>query len=225
MEKSWLFACHMDELPEPGSFYLWERIGSPIFIVRGRDDKLRGFYNTCRHRGVPVVREQTGRRNLFVCTYHGWSYDDKGHLINMRDPRDFPDFDKSRHSLVEVAVEVFGKMVFINLDKDAKPLMDYLHPVPTDMAQFQSENMRLVRKTTLDIKCNVKILLDAFQETYHLKSIHQKPSIDFWIIWAHILSYGQMVIHEWLRRIGILTGLTRALRAYLKSRLLAKLGV
>ena len=94
-KKSWLFACHMDELPEPGSFYLWERIGSPIFIVRGRDDKLRGFYNTCRHRGAPVVREQTGRRNLFVCTYHGWSYDDKGHLINMRDPRDFTDFDKS----------------------------------------------------------------------------------------------------------------------------------
>ena len=50
-KKSWLYACHMDELPEPGSFYLWERIGSPIFIVRGRDDKLRGFYNTCRHRG------------------------------------------------------------------------------------------------------------------------------------------------------------------------------
>jgi phenylpropionate dioxygenase-like ring-hydroxylating dioxygenase large terminal subunit len=173
-KKSWLYACHMDELPEPGSFYLWERIGSPIFIVRGRDDKLRGFYNTCRHRGAPVVREQTGRRNLFVCTYHGWSYDDKGHLINMRDPRDFPDFDKSCHSLVEVAVEVFGKMVFVNLDKEAKPLIDYLHPVPRDMAQFQSENMRLVRKTTLDIKCNVKILLDAFQETYHLKSIHQK---------------------------------------------------
>ncbi len=47
------------------AFYLWERIGSPIFIVRGRDDKLRGFYNTCRHRGAPIVREQTGRRNLF----------------------------------------------------------------------------------------------------------------------------------------------------------------
>ena len=28
--RSWLYACHVDELPEPGSFLLWKKTGTPI---------------------------------------------------------------------------------------------------------------------------------------------------------------------------------------------------
>ena len=58
--KSWLYACHVDELPEPGSFILWKKTGAPILIVRGKDDVIRAFYNTCRHRGGPLVKTQAG---------------------------------------------------------------------------------------------------------------------------------------------------------------------
>ena len=72
-KKSWVFAGHTDELPEPGSYVLWQQLGSPILIIRGKDDKIRAFYNTCRHRGAPIVKDEKGRKNLFVCAYHGWS--------------------------------------------------------------------------------------------------------------------------------------------------------
>ena len=39
--------------------------------------------------------------------------------------------------------------------------------------QFQPETFRFVEKHGFDLKCNVKVLLDAFLEVYHLKSIHQ----------------------------------------------------
>ena len=173
-KKSWVYACHMDEIPEPGSFLLWKRLGSPILIVHGKDGEVRAFYNTCRHRGGPLVKEQTGKRKLFVCGYHGWSYDHEGNLIAVRDPRDFPDFDKSCLGLISVRCERFGNWIFINCDENAEPLLDYLGPVAAQMAEFQPENIRLVDKAEYEINCNVKVLLDAFLETYHLKSIHQQ---------------------------------------------------
>ncbi|MCS6947437.1 MAG: Rieske (2Fe-2S) protein, partial [Steroidobacteraceae bacterium] len=87
--RSWVYACHMDELPAPGSFVLWRKLGAPIVIVRGQDDQIRAFYNTCRHRGGPLVKEPSGRCDGFVCGYHGWTYSLDGRLLNLRDKRDF----------------------------------------------------------------------------------------------------------------------------------------
>jgi nitrite reductase/ring-hydroxylating ferredoxin subunit len=172
-KKSWVYACHMDELPSPGSYILWDKLSSPILIIRGQDDKVRAFYNTCRHRGGPLVKEPAGRKKLFVCGYHGWSYDAEGNLVGVRDPRDFPDFDKSCLGLIPVSCDTFGNWVFVNCDADAPPLMEALAPVADEMRQFQPENIRLAHKAEYLVDCNVKVLLDAFMETYHLKSIHQ----------------------------------------------------
>ena len=59
-KNSWLYACHIDELPNAGSYLLWKKTGSPILIVRGKDDVVRAFYNTCRHRGGPLVKQASG---------------------------------------------------------------------------------------------------------------------------------------------------------------------
>jgi choline monooxygenase len=42
-----------------------------------------------------------------------------------------------------------------------------------ELAQFQPDNLMLVDSRGYDVACNVKVLLDAFLEVYHLKSIHQ----------------------------------------------------
>lgn len=173
-KKTWIYACHSDELPEKGSYLLWKRLGSPILIIRGKDDKVRAFYNTCRHRGGPLVRDDKGRKNLFTCGYHGWSYDHEGNLVGLRDPRDFPDLDKSCLGLIPLRCENFGNWHFINADMEAEPLLDYLGPVAEEMADFQPHTLKLVYRADYEIKCNVKVLLDAFLETYHLKSIHQQ---------------------------------------------------
>ncbi|MEL7029613.1 MAG: aromatic ring-hydroxylating dioxygenase subunit alpha, partial [Pseudomonadota bacterium] len=173
-KRSWVYACHADEVPEPGSFMLWRNLGSPILIIRGRDDKVRAFYNTCRHRGGPLVKEDAGKRNTFVCGYHGWTYDPTGKLIGIRDERDFPDFDAECLGLISVRCETFGNWIFLNLDDDAEPLLDYLGPIADEWAQYEPDKIKLADKRTYDINCNVKVLLDAFLEVYHLKSIHQR---------------------------------------------------
>ncbi|HEX7373597.1 MAG TPA: aromatic ring-hydroxylating dioxygenase subunit alpha [Steroidobacteraceae bacterium] len=171
-KRTWLYACHVDELPDAGSFMLWTRTGSPILIVRGKDLKIRAFYNTCRHRGAPLVKTETGRCDGLVCSYHGWTYALDGQLINLRDKRDFVDLQTGEHSLVAVRCEQFANWVFINEDPDAQPLLENIAPFPAHFEQFQPENLRFVHKKGYDLKCNVKVLLDAFLEVYHLKSIH-----------------------------------------------------
>jgi len=171
-KRSWLYACHVDELPQAGSYMLWKKSGSPILIVRGKDDELRAFYNTCRHRGGPLVKESRGNARGFVCGYHGWTYDLEGNLVNLRDKRDFVDFDKSCHGLVDVRCERLGNWVFLNEDPAAEPLLEHLGVIPSHLEQFDLHSIRHVDSRSYDVACNVKVLLDAFLEVYHLKSIH-----------------------------------------------------
>ena len=172
--RSWLYACHGDEIPRAGSYLLWNRSGSSILIVRGEDNRIRAFYNTCRHRGGPVVRDASGQaKDSFTCGYHGWTYDLEGRLKGMRDRRDFVDLDFEDLCLVPVRCESLGNWLFINEDPQAEPLLDSLGPIAAQMQQFDLENIRHIDTHGFEVECNVKVLLDAFLEVYHLGSIHQ----------------------------------------------------
>lgn len=93
-KKSWLYACHSNELPHKGSYILWNKTGSPILIVRGEDDQVRAFYNTCRHRGGPLVTASSGKvSGGLTCIYHSWSYDLEGNLRGVPDRRGFSDLN------------------------------------------------------------------------------------------------------------------------------------
>lgn len=172
-KRSWLYAAHSDELPEAGSFMQFTRTGSPIFLIRGKDMKIRAFYNTCRHRGGPLVKEACGHTRGLVCGYHGWTYDFDGRLVNLRDKRDFVDLDMSSRALIQVRCEQLGNWIFINENPEAEPLLEHLGPIPKYFEQYDIDNIRFVEKHGFDVECNVKVLMDAFLEVYHLKSIHQ----------------------------------------------------
>jgi phenylpropionate dioxygenase-like ring-hydroxylating dioxygenase large terminal subunit len=171
-KKSWLYALHTDELPRPGSFRLWKKTGAPIIIVRDKDNAIRAFYNTCRHRGAPLVERDQGETKGFFCRYHGWSYDLSGRLLAVREKRDFPNLDTACFGLNTVRCEQLGNFVFINEDPEAEPLLASLAPIPSHLENLQFDRIRHIQSASFEIACNVKILLDAFLETYHLKSIH-----------------------------------------------------
>ena len=172
--KVWMIAGHMDEIPEVGSYKLWEMTGEPILIVRGKDNVARAFYNTCRHRGAPVVREAYGQApGGLACMYHGWTYDYEGNLMSLRDKRDFVDLDMSCRGLYPVRTEQFGKLIFVTFDEDAVPLREYLGEVISkSWDQFDFGNTRLVDHYTWNLNCNWKIAMEANMEVYHVKSIH-----------------------------------------------------
>ena len=178
-KRSWLYAGHVSQVAERGSWFLTRNTGTPILVVRNLQGELRAFYNTCRHRGGPLVTEDAGQGRGFVCGYHGWSYTLDGQLKSVRDKRDFVDLDFACRSLLPVRCETLGGWIFINEDPEASALLESLGPLESELRQFELDNLMLVHSRGYDVPCNVKLLLDVFLEVYHLKSIHQNTADRF----------------------------------------------
>lgn len=180
--KSWLFAGHLDEIPEPGCYMRWHNAGDPIIIVHGMDGKVRAFYNTCRHRGAPVVTEDRGKSSRLMCAYHHWTYKTDGSLVGVPGRKDFSeDFDLSCRGLIPVACEMFGKVIFVNFDENAAPLRDYLGPLADEWEEFQFDKLRLAARHSFDLNCNWKVAMEANMEVYHVPFIHPEtvaPLVD-----------------------------------------------
>lgn len=175
--KVWMLAAHLDEIPKPGDYKLWDMARQPVVIVHGKDGEVRAFYNTCRHRGAPVVTEQFGSApHGLACGYHGWVYAHDGSLMSIRDKRDFVDFEFEERGLYPVRTERFGKLIFVNFNEDAPSLREYLGPIYDELQEFQFENLRLVDRYVWDLHCNWKIAMEANMEVYHVKSIHPQTA-------------------------------------------------
>ncbi|MEL7199939.1 MAG: SRPBCC family protein [Pseudomonadota bacterium] len=180
--KSWLFAGHIDEIPEPGCYMRWHNAGDPIVIVHGMDSEVRAFYNTCRHRGAPVVSEDRGKSSRLMCSYHNWTYKTDGSLVGVPERQDFPaDFDMSCRGLIPVRCEMLGNIIFVNFDDDAMPLAQWLGPLLDEWDEFAFDKVRLAARYSFDLKCNWKVAMEANMEVYHVPFIHPEtvaPLVD-----------------------------------------------
>lgn len=172
--RVWMLAGHVDDVPESGSYKLWRDSGVPILIVRGRDNQIRAFYNTCQHRGGPLVPDACGKTNMLVCQYHSWSYDLAGTLKSLPDEHEFPGLDRSKRNLAPVRCELWGNLIFINRDPDARPLLESLGSLVREFADFKLDKIKMFARLSYDINANWKAAVDTFQEVYHIKKVHPR---------------------------------------------------
>jgi phenylpropionate dioxygenase-like ring-hydroxylating dioxygenase large terminal subunit len=170
--RTWLFVGHESEWPASGSYRLTSRSGAPIVVVRGEDGVLRAFYNACRHRGAPVTRDECGTARRLTCQYHSWSYGTDGTLKSVPDARSFVGLDKDALALEPVRCEIWDGWVFINEDPDGEPLIDFLGPVAEQMSEIDGPAMRAVGTQVHHLECNWKLMVDAFLEVYHVRTVH-----------------------------------------------------
>lgn len=179
-KASWLLAGHVSQLPEPGSYRALELLGVPILISRGDDLVIRGFYNSCRHRGAPVTRNESGTTSRLTCRYHGWGYDSQGRLAHVPDDRDFPELDRSCRGLVELRCADVEGLVFVSMADQPPDLIEWLGSLPEQMAELNGPGLQVVGYQSEAIPCNWKLVVHAFLEFYHSKTIHPEsiPHLD-----------------------------------------------
>src|SRR5919108_937357 len=66
--RSWQYAGRLDQLRAAGDYLTCELPGGePIVVVRGQDDRLRAFFNVCRHHAAAVVTDAQGSARQFRC--------------------------------------------------------------------------------------------------------------------------------------------------------------
>ncbi|MDX6375928.1 MAG: hypothetical protein QOE98_231 [Gaiellaceae bacterium] len=124
--RSWVVAGPLDRLANAGDHLVCRVAHVPILLTRARDGALHGFVNVCRHRAYPVATED-GCRQLLQCAYHAWTYELDGCLNRAPRAEAEPGFDKADFSLVRVAVDTWGPLVWVNPDPAAAPLRE-THP-------------------------------------------------------------------------------------------------
>jgi phenylpropionate dioxygenase-like ring-hydroxylating dioxygenase large terminal subunit len=171
--RSWQYVGHAGDVPEPGSFAAaW--IGDvPVVLVRDKEDELRAFLNVCRHRGS-LVCEGSGRRETLQCPYHAWTYGLDGRLITAPRGNREGGIDKDELGLVQLRLESWGRLLFVNPDVDAEPLEEYLDGVPERIADagIDLDALRFLQRSESELDCNWKISAENFLECYHCPTAH-----------------------------------------------------
>src|SRR5712692_4840733 len=171
--RTWQLVAHSSELARHGDFKPATIIDEPILLTHPEDDRLRGFYNVCRHRAAQVVTTRGNRKSL-QCGYHGWVYGLDGKLQVAREMDGTENFDKADFGLVPIRVERWGPFIFANLDDQAPPLAEVLGRIPQEVAAagYEVERMQLVERRDYVIECNWKVYVDNYLEGYHLPIAH-----------------------------------------------------
>jgi phenylpropionate dioxygenase-like ring-hydroxylating dioxygenase large terminal subunit len=83
-QRCWLFLGHESQLPNPGDFVMSRMGTEEVILVRDRkDNQIRAFLNSCRHRGMKVCRYDQGNSLVFTCPFHAWTYDTRGRLVGL----------------------------------------------------------------------------------------------------------------------------------------------
>ena len=183
--RTWLHLASGHEIPNPGDFVVKDlpTFDYKIILVRGRDGVVRGFHNICSHRGSHVELRERGSCKVFTCPFHGWAFDTEGRLVGVPGEHDFFDFDPSEHPLRAIHTDEWHHNIFVNLAPEPpQTLEEYLGEFGRDVADWSGwEACSVSWEFTGNVQINWKVLLDAFNEVYHIPTIHKNSIVEMFV--------------------------------------------
>ncbi|MEO1646781.1 MAG: aromatic ring-hydroxylating dioxygenase subunit alpha, partial [Chloroflexota bacterium] len=163
--KTWQPVGRVEDVLRVGDFFTCEVVGQPLVVVRGKDEKLRAFYNVCPHRAA-VVAHGRGNRKSMQCKYHGWTYDLEGKLMRAPEFEGVKNWNPAEVCLTSVKVETWGPWVFVNLDPATQPMATVYGTIHDEIKTtgFNIDQMKLVERRDYLIDCNWKVYVDNYLE-------------------------------------------------------------
>ncbi|WP_417318904.1 aromatic ring-hydroxylating oxygenase subunit alpha [Emcibacter sp.] len=171
--KIWHIAGRTSDLQKPGDYFTYELGPESFIVVKTGDGEIKAYYNVCHHRGNRLAMDNYGNVKAFVCAFHSWSWNLDGSLRRITDRETFDEkLVCDNPGLTEVKCGVWGGFVFISMNDDVEPLMDFLGELPEVLDAYDMDNMILAADLETDWPVNWKTVLDAFMEGYHAHIRH-----------------------------------------------------
>lgn len=176
--NTWVWVAHASELPSPNSFKTAHVGRQPVIVTRDKSGAVHVLLNRCRHRAASVCEGKTGKAGVFVCPYHGWSYNNDGTLRAVPRAEGYPaDFDKSEYSLTSLRVEEYQGLIFATCKQDIEPLVDFLGSakkwIDLFMKQGAGFGVKAAGQHRFRFPGNWKIQLENTTDAYHFPIVHK----------------------------------------------------
>jgi phenylpropionate dioxygenase-like ring-hydroxylating dioxygenase large terminal subunit len=173
--RSWVYLCHVSEIPRPGNYYAATITDEPVLVTRDESDRIQTLSAVCQHRGH-VIAEMCGSERFLRCPYHSWTYGLDGRLLSA--PSMSPAYRieelRSAIRLPAIRTEVWHGMVFANFDQNAPPLAPTLGRLQGHLAPYRMEELVVAETVTLpDLPFNWKNMQENALEEYHTTYVHK----------------------------------------------------
>jgi len=175
-KRSWYMIGRVEQIPKPGDFFTsyMPTFRQEVLVCRDREGSVNAFHNVCTHRGNVVEHRPSGHSNgLFMCRFHGWSYDLKGNLARIRDEEGFFGIDKACNGLKTVPMGIWEGFIWVSsVDDPHQSLGEFLGEQGADTAGYPWGDCTQFYQFETEIDCNWKLVNDSPAEVYHIPVLH-----------------------------------------------------
>jgi phenylpropionate dioxygenase-like ring-hydroxylating dioxygenase large terminal subunit len=170
-QKVWQVVCREEEIAKTGDTWVHDLAGRSVLVVRSSASVVKAYPNACLHRGTQL-RSVAGNVNELRCPFHGFTWRLDGSFVGMPCEWDFPGVNTEEFRLPELKTAIWGGFVFITFDPDPPSLADYLEILPDHFANWPLEDRYTAAHVVRNLRCNWKVALEAFIESYHTVAVH-----------------------------------------------------
>ena len=172
--RVWQVACREEEIANAGDYFEYTIGDQSILVVRSDDllDQRASTTTACIAARGSRRAPATSRRPDPLPATTRWRYALDGRARRGRRPRRVRRACPTTSRLGAVRAECWGGFVFVNADADAEPLLDFLDPLPKLLDPYHLDQMRFRSYQTTILPANWKVVVDAFNEGYHVQGAH-----------------------------------------------------
>jgi phenylpropionate dioxygenase-like ring-hydroxylating dioxygenase large terminal subunit len=145
-------------------------------LVRAADGRVRAFRNACRHRATRLVDAPCTAKAM-VCPYHGWTYALDGALLHAPHADAFAPLPIVDSHLVELPVDERHGLIWLGTDAAA----GFLGDLDADLAALDLAGHVVYRDVRVTRRCNWKLVVEAFLDGYHIRTLHRDSIYRFFL--------------------------------------------
>ncbi|HVQ89343.1 MAG TPA: aromatic ring-hydroxylating dioxygenase subunit alpha [Actinomycetes bacterium] len=169
----WVCIGRADDLSSPGDRRAYAIGDDGVLVVRGVDGVLRGFFNSCRHRGhelLPCGGQASGK--FIRCPYHAWVFTTEGDLHGVAPSHQADVEGRTDLGLNAVSLEEWHGFLFVNVSGDAPALSEYLEGLEELVADYSMDSLVVGDTHSYDLETNWKLIVENYHECFHCDTIH-----------------------------------------------------
>lgn len=176
---NWAGLAVAADVPDVGDAVPLTFLGMPLLVVRDKENNVRVFQNSCRHRGMILVEEPGKIEGAIRCPYHSWCYATDGRLVSTPHvggpgQNTHEGMDRDLLGLVEIRSHIWMDVIFVNISGQAAPFEEANADL---LARWREFDVPLHHggadsRFELSVNCNWKLAVENYCESYHLPWVH-----------------------------------------------------